>query len=157
MKTYNYKKTGVAFLALLYLLFVAIFCFITYMLFHSTKLVFWYGVGMLVLLIYVMDIGRDRLLKKSVIIQDDTIEFVGFDVSVDKQDSYKFLFSDIISVSCSRLPVIGIYTVSVKVKEYQARFKISMFFENHNELYNEIYKRMKLYNENAFVDSRLSN
>ena len=112
---------------------------------------------MLVLLIYVLYIGRDRLFKKSVVIQDDTIEFVGFDVSVDKQDSYKFLFSDIISVSCSRLPVIGIYMVRVKVKEYQAHFKISLFFENHNELYNEIYKSMKLYNKNAFVDSRLSN
>lgn len=157
MKKYNYKKTGIAFLMLLFFAFIASFCFITYLIFHNTKLVLLCGLGMLIVLIYVLYIGRDRVFKKSVIIHNDAIEFMGFDVSVDKQESYKFLFSDIVSVTCSRLPFVGVYMLRVKTKEYQASFKVSLFFENHNELYSEIYNRMKLYNKTAFIDKKLQN
>lgn len=155
MKTYYYKKAGITFQVLILLLFDIIFAFVTYQIFHNMKLAVLCGFGMVAVSIFSLYIGKDKLLKKAVIIQNDTIEFVGFDVSIDKENSYKFLFSDIIRVSCSHLPIVGLYVFRVKVKEYQACFKISLFFENHKELYYEIYDCVKKYNKEAFIDPKI--
>ncbi len=156
---YYYKKSSYfvqwAFLVLFNALLIAISYFTGTSEKTMIKLIF----GSCGLLLVFFSRYTGEYMNKYVELQHESIRFNSFilkNAGKTRSISYTIRYEDVISIECRTFPVIGLWAIYVNGKNLPSKVPITLSFQKHKELCNDLCKKVKERNPNAYIDSRLA-
>ncbi len=107
-------------------------------------------------------IYHNELTNKSVELFDECIRFNNFrfmgrlGLKTRKALSYNVNYKNIVSITAKKLPLIGVWSVSVDATNVPQKRKISIGFENHKELTATLCRKAREYNPDVLIDDCLA-
>lgn len=154
MKIYKYRKSffiiGCLFVQLLLVLIVAFGENIGVSEKGLTKALVG-GTGFLVVF---LGIYSGEYFNRYVEIADEYVRFNSFRFKMMKNTiSLNVRYEDVLSVEAKKLPIIGIYGLKLRVKNFGHTIVITHSFCKHKELFSELCKRVKNANPNVFIEN----
>ena len=91
-------------------------------------------------------------------LQDNSIRFNSFrfkNVKMKNTVSFGVNYEDVLAIDIRKLPLIGIWAISINAKSLPQKITISFCFIKHKELYSNLCKLVKQHNSSAYIDSCL--
>ena len=69
--------------------------------------------------------------------------------------SFGVKYEDVISITCKKIPLIGIASIRLNIKNVPEEIKLTLSYCKHNEMYKNICKNVLGKNPDVNIDSRL--
>lgn len=157
---YPYRKTALCIQVLFCVLFsISVIAFFYFVGGASKKYVVECSFGVLGLFVVFYVKFGNEMLNKYVELLDDSIRFNAFrfkDIKMKNAVSFNVNYEDIWSVESKRLPIVGIWAISVNAKNLPHKMTISFCFAKHKELIRNLCSYAKQYNPEAYIDPRVT-
>ncbi len=156
---YPYKKMALCFQVILLVLFaiseIAFFYFVGG---ASRKYVIECSFGFLGLfIVFYVKFSRE-MLTKYVELSETSIKFNAFrfkDIKMKNALSFNVNYEDILCVESKRLPIVGVWAISVEAKNLPHKMTISFCFAKHKELTRNLCRYTKQYNPEVYIEPQL--
>ena len=94
------------------------------------------------------------MIKKSVVLDDDSISLCHFHINGKYQD-VRFSFADINTLSLKRTLNLKMTALRLDINNCGQPLLIDATFNEHKELYAEIFKKVKVANHEVYVEDKL--
>lgn len=66
--------------------------------------------------------------------------------------SFNVIYEDVFQLGVRKLPLIGIWAITVNAKYLPHAITVSWCFSNHRELIENLYKSVKEHNPEAYIE-----
>lgn len=154
---YSYKKSACIGQFILVFLFSMLLLILVFFIFDlSLKRTIRTGLGLVILHIVFYSKYYKEYFEKYVELHEDSVRFNSFRFK-GKMDtlSLSVTYEDVFQLGVRKLPLIGIWAITVNAKYLPHAITVSWCFYNHKELFEKLYKSVKEHNPDAYIDSRL--
>ncbi len=156
---YYYKKSAVFLQFLILALIYIIMIFFSYYILNVNERVLkrfiFGGAGIFVAM---MSMYFGEFTNRYVEFLETSIHFNSFrfkDIKMRHAINFNVKYEDVFSIETRKIPLIGVWAIYINAKNLPHKITISFCFRNYAELFDNLQKKVKLYNPNAYIDELL--
>ena len=151
---YTYKKSCMFFWLFLCISPATVFLMYIYSVDRDIIFVFRMIFILLIFFGYFIPVCAKEYVKRSVVFKIETVVFDSFRIA-KKVRNFTVRYEDVLSLETTKIPLLGIYKVSVRAKNVPWPIPVTWCMAHKNELFSELCKRVQDNNPDAYIDNRL--